>query len=226
MTHQTKNRINQAAIAIVVWAMNCGFSNAQTSSTAAENHAPVSPDKQWEYKCAPYGDECAPQLLKAGSTQVVIDLKEDLEMSASESPDAKIFWAPDSKRFALNYSPIHRHHIIVESVAFYQLQEGKWVQLREPAEDGNHNQLPQLANGHLPKGFNPHDCASDRDVVKVDRWVDASTVTLDALCYSRTTGTLSAGFLFTLKFDDAGKWKIVNTRRMSDKEVKERESEE
>jgi len=34
---------------------------------------------------------------------------------------------------------------------------------------------------------------------------------------------LEAGFLFTLKFDDAGKWKIVDTHRISRKELEEEE---
>jgi hypothetical protein len=32
-----------------------------------------------------------------------------------------------------------------------------------------------------------------------------------------------ANFLFTLKFDDAGKWKVVKTQRLSEKEVRRRE---
>jgi len=30
-------------------------------------------------------------------------------------------------------------------------------------------------------------------------------------------------FLFTLKFDDAGNWKIITTHQMSEKEVEKRE---
>ena len=36
----------------------------------------------------------------------------------------------------------------------------------------------------------------------------------------------SSDFLVTLKFDDAGNWKIVKTHRMSEKEVKKREKEQ
>jgi len=32
---------------------------------------------------------------------------------------------------------------------------------------------------------------------------------------------IDAGFLFTLKFGDAGNWKIVKTRQMSKKELEE-----
>ena len=34
-------------------------------------------------------------------------------------------------------------------------------------------------------------------------------------------GKLEAGLLFTLKFDDAGNWKIVKTQQISEKELEE-----
>ena len=37
---------------------------------------------------------------------------------------------------------------------------------------------------------------------------------------------LMANFLFTLKFDADGNWKIVKTHRMSDKEVEKRDKGE
>ncbi len=51
------------------------------------------------------------------------------------------------------------------------------------------------------------------------KWTDANTAILYAPCYGRTSGDLEAGFLFTLKFDDASKWKIVDAHRMSKKEL-------
>ncbi len=36
---------------------------------------------------------------------------------------------------------------------------------------------------------------------------------------SNNLGYFGAAFLFTLKFDEAGHWKIVKTREMSDKEI-------
>src|ERR1700693_5880457 len=110
--------------------------NAQLSPAIAERGDSVSPDKQWEYRCTPYyDDECTSQIVKTGTADVVVDLKQDLEMSASKSSDAQLFWAPNSKRFAFNYSPVHAHHMVFESVAFYQLRDGNWIQLRSPAED-------------------------------------------------------------------------------------------
>ena len=37
--------------------------------------------------------------------------------------------------------------------------------------------------------------------------------------FARRSGQLEAGLLFTLKFDDAGNWKIVHAQRMSNSEL-------
>ena len=55
-------------------------------------------------------------------------------------------------------------------------------------------------------------------------WINANTAILYA--YSQwfmgdDQGELDANFLFTLKFDADGNWKIVKTHQMSEKELKE-----
>jgi len=82
-------------------------------------------------------------------------------------------------------------------------------------------QLAQLGKGHLPKDFNPRRCAPQWDVLKVRSWTDANTAILYAPCYGRTSGELQAASLFTLKFDDAGNWKIIKTHQLSKKELAE-----
>ena len=66
---------------------------------------------------------------------------------------------------------------------------------------------------------------------ELDRWLDSHTALLyaglDKIIAKRDDpGEMSDGFsvdfLFTIKFDDAGNWKIVKTHRMSDKEVENR----
>src|SRR6266550_1687375 len=52
----------------------------------------VSPDKQWEYHSAE-----RERIVKAGTSHTVLDLSEELP----DLENAKIVWAPDSKRFAL-----------------------------------------------------------------------------------------------------------------------------
>jgi uncharacterized protein YecT (DUF1311 family) len=190
----------------------------RTSSSSASS---VSPDKQWEYKCDEYGlGQCAPEIVKSGTTQVVLDLDQELGVYNPEANQTEVIWAPDSKRFACNYAPVHAHHTRVEFVAFYQLRDSEWAALHSPSDIKTEDlQLAQLGKGHLPKDFNPRRCAPDNDVLKVRNWTDANTAILYAPCYGRTSGELEAGFLFTLKFDAEGNWKIVKTRRMSEKEI-------
>ena len=46
---------------------------------------------------------------------------------------------------------------------------------------------------------------------------------LYASCHARRSGEPESAFLFTLKFDETGNWKIVKTHRMSKKEFEEKE---
>jgi hypothetical protein len=225
-------RLPFAFIAVVAFAIGCDFSNAQDSS--------ISPDKKWKY----VGGE-KPRILEAGTNQVVIALEQN-EVSLSEKQMEicncevvfegrdMVVWAPDSKRFGFNYdfharvygtagnvieTPVRRGYTF-ESVAFYELRGDKWVALQSPAGDlSKGSQLVQSLKQHLPKKFNPRDCAPDRDVLKLHEWTDTSTAILYAPCYGRKSDKVETAFLFTLKFDAAGKWKIVKTHEMSAKEV-------
>src|SRR6478735_9958125 len=194
---------------------------SETGRTSSSSGSSISPDNQWEYKCDEYGlNQCAPEIVKPGTTDVVVDLGQDLEVHSPEANQTEVIWAPDSKRFACNYAPVHAHHTRVKFVAFYQLRDGEWAALHSPSDVKTEDlQLAQVGKGHLPKDFNPRRCAQDNDVLKVRKWTDANTAILYAPCYGRKSGDLEAGFLFTLKFDDAGKWKIVDTHRMSKKEL-------
>jgi hypothetical protein len=199
------------------------FDSTGTPSTFASDW--ISPDKHWEYKCDEYGPgQCAPEIVKTGTTQVALDLDEELQVHDPEARQAEVIWAPDSKRFAFNYSPPHAAHTTYETVAFYQLRDDKWVALHSPLDDTSESsQLVQPLKDYLPKGFNPRHCAPDEDVLKVRNWADANTAILYAPCYGRASGKLEGGFLFTLKFDDAGNWKIVSTHRMSKNELEAEE---
>ena len=174
----------------------------------------VSPDKQWEYHSA--GRE---RIVKAGTSQTVLDLSEGLP----DLENAKIVWAPDSKRFAFNYGQTCKH-CTYDTIAFYQLRDDKWVALRSLVDETSERvQLAQLGKGHLPKDFNPRRCAPDRDVLKVRNWTDANTAILYAPCYGRTSGELEAAFVFTLEFDTAGNWKIIKTHQVPKKELEEQQ---
>jgi uncharacterized protein YecT (DUF1311 family) len=191
------------------------FTPDGTSSSFTVDVSSTSPDKKWEF----VGGE-QPRILEAGTHQVVLDLSEDHGRGG-------LVWTPDSKRFAFSYS-VHGHRgYTFESVAFYELRDGKWVALHSPADDlSESSQLVQLLKEHLPKKFNPQDCSSNSDVLELREWTDASTAILYAPCYRRNSDKVKAGFLFTLKFDAAGKWKIVKTHQMSDKEIEKEEAGE
>ena len=73
------------------------FDSSGTPSTFASDW--VSPDKQWEYRRV---NGVSPEIVKAGTTQDVFDPSEDLDVNRPE--EAEVVWAPDSKRFAFNYT--------------------------------------------------------------------------------------------------------------------------
>lgn len=132
----------------------------------------------------------------------------------------EVVWAPDSKRFALNYTISWWRGY--ETVALYQLRDDKWMPLRSPVDEASkHSQLAQLARKYSPKNTDRKgDSALLSNHLEARSWTDANTVILYA--YSeRDDGDAAA--LFTLKFDKAGNWKIVKMHRMSKKEIEEHE---
>ena len=171
----------------------------------------LSPDKQWEYKCCD-----GVGIVKAGTTQVVLDLS-DLPWLFDEG---EILWAPNSKRFAVNYRQPARH-MTYETVAFYQLRGDKWVTLHSPVDEAlKHTQLAQLARKYSAKNtYRKGDSSPAHDHLKVRSWTDANTLVLYA--YSEEENGEAAA-LFTLKFDKAGNWKVVKMHRLSKKELEEK----
>src|SRR5438067_123604 len=167
-------------------------------------------------------------IVKAGTSQTVLDLSEGLP----DLENAKIVWAPDSKRFALNYK-LPCKHCTYDTIAFYQLRDDKWVALRSLVDErSERGQLAQLAKDHLPKSARERRIWRSQpthDLLKVREWIDANTAILYA--YSQwfmgdEQGHLEANFLFTLKFDADGNCKIVKTHQMSDKEIEKKDAGE
>jgi hypothetical protein len=204
-------RVISFFVAIVACVISCGSSNAQEPSPSEEHRASLSPDKKWQH----IGGE-EPKILKADTKQVVLDLWE-------QGPGG-VLWAPDSKRFALKRSPGHQSSL-------YQLRDDHWVALESP-EDKAFERVDAVVAAQLKrKGLSKK--TSLRSLwwtVEADQWVDASTLVVHASLAERVNrGETDAedldfggDFLFTLKFDDAGNWKIIKTHRMSDKEVEKR----
>ena len=167
----------------------------------------LSPDKRWEFQ----NDESWAGLVKAGTDETIVDLSKD--SAAYQLDSASVVWAPDSKRFAFNYL-MPASHARYESIAIYQLRDGKWVALTLPVDlSSRKSQVAQLAKGHLPKQGSRTVGAND-DVLKVLKWTDADT----ALLYAAAD---KVSLLFTLKFDAEGNSKIVKVQPVSEKELDE-----
>jgi uncharacterized protein YecT (DUF1311 family) len=144
-----------------------------------------------------------------------------IELPETDAYSANVVWAPDLKRFAFNlYS-----RTTYATVAFYQLRNDKWVALHSPVDKAlEHTQLAQLARKYSPKNaYRKGDSSPVSDYLQARSWTDANTVILYA--YSEGNGGEAAA-LFTLKFDEAGNWKIVKTHQMSDKEIEKEDAGE
>ena len=186
----------------------------------------LSPDKNWEYDCPESIEyECSPEVGKAGSDDIVVDLDGDLNVYGKYSKRSNIVWAPDSKRFAFNF-PQPAAHAFYETLAFYELHGDKWEMLESLA---NANPISKAISKAISGGL-----AAERKkqhikakatgaieiVAKVHEWTDPNTVLVYAYEEDgeETGKTVRVDFLFTLKFDEAGKLKIVKTQQLSEKE--------
>jgi len=180
----------------------------------------TSPDKQWEYRW-PVGK--SPGILKAGTTQAVLDLSKDLKVDPPFASEAMIVWAPDSKRFAFNYRTGSRHY----TTALFQLRSNKWVPLRSPETHDTSKPLEramaaQLRTLGLPTKTDPQSLSDVTSVREVREWVGpdaailycSSSEEVQSKKESGYRNHLGADFLLTLKFDAEGNWKIIKPREI------------
>jgi hypothetical protein len=198
-----------------------GFSNAQESPSAAKELTSISPDKKWEYVG---GEE--PKIVKAGTN--------DLARHLPGQGPGDVVWAPDSKRFAFNYGQGRTHQTLV-----YQLRNDQWVALDFPGDNDEFEKQPNdIVAGQLKKeGVSEKKLEKQGkflrliwSTIKVDRWLDSNTAIVHVSLRQvaarmdapgEMDNDYGADLLYTLKFDASGKWKIVKTHRMSEKEGKE-----
>ena len=137
-----------------------------------------------------------------------------IELPESDAYYTSVVLAPDLKRFAYNlYS-----RMTGTTVEFYQLRNDKWVALQSPVDRASkHTQLAQLARKYSPKNaYRKGDSSPENDDLEAHSWTGANTVIL----YAHSDGNGGeAAALFTLKFDQAGNWKIIKMHPMSKKEI-------
>jgi hypothetical protein len=209
-------------VAVVGYLIRCVVSSAQESSPPTEEKTWTSPDKKWEDTS---GDQ--PKISRTDTKQTVLDLSE-------QGSPGGVLWAPDSKRFAFNWGQGRTHQ-----TALYQLRDDQWVALNSP---GDGDEIEKRANDIIAEQLKK-DGLSEKKLekkgqylrliwwtVEVDRWVDSNTAIVHASLQQvaaqrddpgNMDNGYSADLLFTIKFDDTGKWKIAKTHRMSKKEVEE-----
>jgi hypothetical protein len=189
-----------------------------SQGSAEDDDNSLSPDKQWRYECV---EGHWPEIYKTSTAQRALDLMGD-ERSVPHPNGKEVVWAPDSKRFAFNYSPPHVPHSTYETTAFYQLRGEEWVLLHSPInEESSSESFAQLAK-HLPKGVRPPRLwrpDPNQVVFKVRNWTDADTAIL--YVYSAGASDSPTAFLFTLKFDPEGKSKIVNAQQIPKKDIED-----
>jgi hypothetical protein len=210
------------ALGCICWCL--AFNQSITAQSPSPSPSSVAPDKKWEYQCV---DGLWSSVVNTDTKKMVLDLSNEVEVPYCQG--AQVIWAPDSKRFAFNYSPPHAPHTSYETIALYQLRGDKWVALPSPVDQGSESsQLAQLAREHLPKSAYSRRAQPVRDILKVRSWTDVNTVILYAYSAWERGGSRSseASFLFTLKFDAEGNSKIVNVHRMSAKEIEKEAGEQ
>lgn len=184
--------------------------NDNTAYPTADNTS-ISPNKEWEYRS--YSTEGEAKIVNLSTSQVVLDLSD-------EAPGA-VLWAPDSKRFALNYGRGRVHQ-----TSLYQLRGDQWKTLKSP-EDGVQEVLDKTISAQVKKRGLPKktDLRLIWETLEVRRWGDSNTAVLYAGLHEAVRENLErrfdVDFVFILKFDNAGNWKVIKAHQMSKKELEE-----
>jgi hypothetical protein len=135
--------------------------------------------------------------------------------------EANLVWAPDSKRFAFNYRAGGRY----VTTALYELRSGRWKRLRSPGKEASHT-LERAKEAQIREAKLPADIYQRRiwDTFRVIEWPDARTALLYAYSIravpvsEEDTSDIEAYYLFTLKFDVNGHWRIMNAKKLSAEE--------
>lgn len=214
---------------------NQASSVSQGEPNPAATPDSISPDKKWQYK--PATNDHGPQIAKMGTNDAAGDLSDACDIGSC-GDDASVLWAPDSKRLAFYWGQGRAHH-----TSFYRLRDDHWTPLDPQPDDEVSQRLgDDIATQLKQKGQSEKKLEKKGlylrfilMAIKLDRWIDSNTALLygregEVIAKRDEPGEMSDGFaadfLFTLRFDDAGNWKIVKTHRLSEKEVQKREKEQ
>ena len=184
----------------------------------------TSPDKKWEYV-----GENKPKIVEAGTNKVALDLSD--QPAGNDFRSATVMWAPDSKRFAFNYG-----QQLKQATSLYQLSGDEWKALGSPDDKISEILQEAIAAQLKRKGLSENNLSRQKESLrsvwwtsKVTNWEDSNTADMYASLRQviavgdnpKTDDGFTANLLFTIKFDDAGNWKIVNRHSTSQQEVDE-----
>lgn len=187
----------------------------------AEHKPTLSPDKQWEYRVVAN----TAVLVRAGDDKPVVNFSDVGEVIKTQT--GKLEWAPDSRRFALNYRAGGKSH----SFDLYELAGATWKKLPDIEDTAapvnqmiERSQRQQLKRLRAKKDANPN---SVMETWRVLRWLNNDT--FEAFGNSQKSVMISktsedpeyygAAVLFRGKCDNRGGWKIVNNKLLSEAEV-------
>ena len=165
--------------------------------------------------------------MRAGTKRPAVELPSHVGADADPDEVCTVLWAPDSKRFAYNYRAGGRY----QTTSVYQLRSGKWTELRSLEADETSEPLNRAQTAQLRKHRLPKDSYRRRiwDSWEITRWADARTAILYAYSSEAVTRQdgdgemvdLAAHFLFTIRFDERGNWRVIESHKMSKKEIAE-----
>ena len=116
--------------------------------------------------------------------------------------------------------------------SLYQLRGDQWKELKEPSPEDDARAVAEKAIAAQVKKRGLPKKTDLRLIWGTVECVNGSILHRDSLCRleeavrENLDEAFGAHFLVTLKFDEAGKWKIVKTHRMSEKEVENRDAGE
>ena len=205
---------------------------SSADSTGPQPAGSVSPDGKWEFRLAAPNEEQDSRgvfvIAKRGSQETSATLSE--QASGSFADNARIVWAPNSKRFAFNYQPGLRD----KAVQFFQLEGDEWRELDSPETDDAVTAPIErsMAAQRKKLKLSPKKIGRPiRDGCQVRRWIDPATALLYAFSHEtfeikNELQQVGDACLATLKLDPTGEWKIVRTRLLEGKRTEGLNKEE
>lgn len=187
-------------------------------------HKPIlSPDKNWEYRVV---DAETAVLVRAGDDKPVVKLSDPDDGSSLKTETGKLVWAPDSRRFALNYRSGGKYY----TFDLYELAGTTWKKLPDVVDtDAPVTRMIERSKRQQLKRLGAKKDASENSVMetwRVRRWLNNDTFQAYAGSSARVMISESsedpeyfgAAVLFTGKCDNRGGWKIATSRLLSDAE--------